>query len=100
MNQKLRENVAALIEVFQLAILDLSAKLEAEKDTISPDDVKKTNYVVGMAAINSFNLEQVMKHGVSYYQVNTEKVDRLIAESTGFANALRESGFGLSNSPP
>lgn len=93
-------HVAVLIETFQSACLGLLAKLVDENESMSPEDIEKTTYVVSMAVVNSFNLEQVEKHGAFYYQANKEKVDRLIAEATGFAKVLRESGYGLRKLPP
>jgi hypothetical protein len=81
-----------LIQTFQFAILDLSAKLETDRNTMTPEDIEKTNYVVSMAAVNAFNLEQVMKRGDAYYWANKEKVDRLIETVTGFAEALKQEG--------
>ena len=51
------------------------------------------NYIVGMAAVNAFNLEQVAKRGETYYLANKEKVDRLIETATGFSEALKQEGF-------
>ncbi len=86
--QKPNEKAAELIAVFQLAILELSAKMVAEKETMSASDVENVNYVVGMASVNSFNLEQVIKHGENYYQANRELVDKLLAEAGVFAESL------------
>lgn len=91
----MKKKAMVLIGTFQGAVLELSAKLEAEKDSMAPGDVEKANYVVGMATVNAFNLEQVVKHGIAYYEANKAKVDRLFAEATGFADALRAEGFGL-----
>jgi hypothetical protein len=88
------DEIAELLSTFHAASLGLLKKLLDEQETMKPEDVEKTKYVIGMAAINTFNLEQVAKHGASYYQDNKEKVDRLIAEATIFAKALQESGFG------
>lgn len=97
---QLHENVTVLIDTFQSACLGLLAKLVDEHESMSPEDIEKTTYVVSMAVVNSFNLEQVEKQGAFYYQANKEKVDRFIAEATGFAKALQESGYGLRKSPP
>jgi len=45
---------AELIQTFQFAILDLSAKLEADRNSMSPEDIENTNYVVSMASVNAF----------------------------------------------
>jgi hypothetical protein len=91
----MKKKAMVLIGTFQGAILELSAKLDAEKDLMSPVDVENTNYVAGMASVNAFNLEQVVKQGATYYEANKAKVDRLFAEATGFAEALRAEGYGL-----
>ena len=82
-----------LIHTFQLAILDLSAILETDRNTLPGEDADKINYIVGMAAVNAFNLGQVMERGEVYYRENHEKVDRLIQTATDFAEALKQEGF-------
>lgn len=91
----MKDKAMALIGTFQGAILELSAKLDAEKDSISAVDVEKAEFVVGMASVNAFNLEQVVKQGAAYYEANKAKVDRLFTEATEFASALRAEGYGL-----
>jgi len=90
----MKNKALVLIGAFQGAILELSAKLDAEKDSMSPVDVENTKFVVGMASVNAFNLERVVKQGVAYYEANKAKVGRLFAEATGFAEALRAEGYG------
>lgn len=91
----MKNKAMVLIGTFQSAVLELSAKLEVEKDSMAPSDVEKANYVVGMATVSAFNLEQVVKHGVAYYEANKAKVDRLFAETAVFAESLRAEGYGL-----
>lgn len=91
----MKNKALVLIGTFQGAILELSAKLDAEKDYMAPVDVENAKFVVGMASVNAFNLEQVVEQGVAYYEANKAKVDRLFAEATGFAEALRAEGYGL-----
>lgn len=91
----MKNKARVLIGTFQGAILELSVKLDAEKDSMSPVDVENTNYVSGMASVNAFNLEQVVKQGATYYEANKAKVDRLFTEATEFASALRAEGYGL-----
>ncbi len=86
---------ADLLKVFQLAILDLSVKLQEEKSTMAPEDVESTNYVIGMATINSLNLEQIIQRGARYGEANKEKIERFLEDAAGFANALQQHGFGL-----
>lgn len=97
--ETIKIKAAELIEVFQYAILDLAAKQEVEKGTLSTADVDDLNYVVGMAQVNSMNLQQVIEQGAAYYATNKEKVNRLITEATAFANSLKKEGFGMATEP-
>lgn len=86
-----------LIEVFQCAILDLAAKLESEKSSMSVEDMENVHYVVGMAQVNSLNLQKIIERGVVYYDANKEKVDNFLVESTRFAASLKVEGFGMAD---
>lgn len=94
MTQKLSQ-ISNLICTFECAILDLSAKLEDEKETLSAETIEDAHYVIGMARVNSTSLLTAFKLGASYYAVNKEKVDRLIAEATAFAESFKAEGYGL-----
>lgn len=94
-SNRLKNQIASLIEVFQCAILELSAKLEDEKATISARDRESAEYVVGMAQVSSVNLLKVMNQGAAFYEANKEKANRLIAEATAFADSLKAEGYGL-----
>ena len=85
---------ATLIAIFQRAIVDLTQKIEREKHTLSAADVESAHVVVGIAALNAFNLEQVINQGADYYERNRQKVDRLLREASQFAESLQAEGFG------
>lgn len=93
--EAIKGKVAGLIEVFQCAILDLAAKLEDEKSTMPAEDVENTKYVVGMAQVNSVNLQKVIEQGTAYYEANKVKMDAFIAEATVFAESLKKEGYGV-----
>lgn|GEM_PF-461919 len=95
MNQKLRQ-IPELIRAFELSIIDLAAKLKNEKGVFSPEDIENTHFVIGMARTNAVNLQTALELGKSYYEANTEKVDRLISEATALAESLKTEGFGKS----
>ncbi|MDP1872054.1 MAG: hypothetical protein Q8K61_10575 [Gallionella sp.] len=93
MNQKISQ-ISDLISAFECAILDLSAKLHDDK-TLTADDIENAHFVIGMARTNSVTLQTAFELGASYYAANKEKVDRLIAEATAFAESFKEEGYGL-----
>ncbi len=88
MNQKLSK-IPDLICSFQSVILELSAKLHDNK-TLSAEAVENTHYVIGMAQINSENLQTAFERGDA-----SEKVCRLIEEATTLAESFKKEGYGL-----
>ena len=83
-----------LKEIFQLAIIDFTHKIESDS-TLSAADIESANIIVGMAVLNAFNLEQVAKRGADFYCKNMAKVDRLFRAAGEFAGSLQAEGFGL-----
>jgi Na+/phosphate symporter len=87
-NQKLSK-IPDLICHFQSVILELSARLHDDK-TLSEEDIENTHYVIGMAQINSENLQTAFERGDA-----SEKVCRLIEESTALVGSFNKEGCGL-----
>lgn len=88
------DTASVLISTFQLAIIDFTKKIESDP-TLSAADIESANIVVAMAALNAFNLEQVVKQGADYYGKNRMKVDRVLREASEFAASLQAEGFGV-----
>ena len=84
-----------LIDIFQKTIVELSAKVLAEKHSMPAMDYENANIVLSMSALNKYNLEQVLKQGDQYYVANRNKVDHFLATATVFADSLMEEGYGF-----
>lgn len=87
--------VACSIETLQFAVLDMADKLDKGKATICVADVEKANYVMGMCALNSANLESIVKDDCALYKASSEKCEALLCDAEKFSEALVREGFGL-----
>jgi hypothetical protein len=87
-NQKLSK-IPDLICNFQSVILELSAQLHDDK-TLSAEVVENTHYVIGMAKLNSENLQIALERGDA-----SEKVCLLIEEATALVGSFNKEGYGL-----
>ena len=82
-------------QTFQFAILDISVKLEEKKATLSAADVEDANYVIGMAVVNSGNLEKLIGADAAFWVENKASVTAFISDAKQFAASLKASGYGL-----
>lgn len=82
-----RSEVVELLTTFQCGIVDLTVVRQAATEVMSADDSEALDYVLGMAAITSANLEKLLGAAVPEGDV----VERFLSEARSFAATLRQA---------
>lgn len=89
-----RATVVYLASVFQLAIVDLSMRLNMESE-LSEVDAQDANYVIGMAEITSKNVESLLNTDIPAAEFNHSGIEKFFADATRFGASLRQRGLGV-----
>lgn len=86
-----RSEVVELLTTFQCGIVDLTVVRQAATEVMSADDSEALDYVLGMAAITSANLEKLLGAGDGTAVPEGDVVERFLSEARSFAATLRQA---------
>lgn len=87
-----RAKLMHLIEVFQFAVIDISANIET--GALTPAEINDGRYVAGMATISAANCEMLLRMSPSDAKGHMPLYEQFVEQAESFAMGIQKSGFG------
>lgn len=82
-----------LMEVFQFAVIDISANIDIDTD-LSPTDIDDGQYVAGMATICAANCEMLLGMSPSDAESSLTLYEQFMVQAEDFAMQIQKNGYG------